>query len=695
MKKSRVTLWIVMVLVISMILPAFAMAAEEPVKITIVHTNDVHGNAEGNDDSKIGYPKLKTFVDAKREEGPVLLLDAGDVLHGTSFATISRGSSMVTMMNALGYDAMVAGNHDYNYGADRLAELAEEADFPILSGNVVKTDGTKVFDDAFIKEIDGVKVGIFGLTTPETRTKSNPKNTEGFEFVDEVELGNELVAQLKEDGAEVIVALIHLGIDEESDVRAEMIAEGVEGIDVIIDGHSHSLLEEGMEVNGVLIAQAGNHLENIGVVEIEVADGAVVSRKAELVHFEDVAELEDDAEIAAAIEASLENDRPFLEKVIGETKNDLDGEREHVRKGETNLGNLITDALLDVADAEVAITNGGGIRASIEAGDITMGDVLQAFPFANYPVLLEVSGADIVAALNHGSSAYPELAGSFPHVAGMSYKLDPEAPEGNKVFDVMVGEEPIELERNYKLVTNDFMAVGGDGYEMFADAQILKEFPLMSEALADFIEEKGVIEYEIEGRITEGEKEVEEGEVEEEAFADIKGHWAEETIRKAMEKGIMIGLSDTEFGPNEKMNRAMFVTVLGRIAEAGDDVAAEFPFSDVDGEAYYAPFLTWAVENEIIKGFEDETFRPQDEVTREQMAAIIQRYVEVSEAELEMAEEDVEFIDADAIAGWAEEDVKAIAKAGLIQGREDGSFDPKGVATRAEAATILIRLLGE
>ncbi len=178
------------------------------------------------------------------------------------------------------------------------------------------------------------------------------------------------------------------------------------------------------------------------------------------------------------------------------------GEREVVRAGESNLGNLATDAMLDITGADVAMTNGGGIRASIPAGEITKGNVLEVFPFGNYIVVLELTGEEILNALEHGVDTYPELAGKFPHVAGMTYKIDPSKEAGNRIVELLVDGEPIELDKSYTLATNDFMAVGGDGYTMFEDAPIVGEFEGLDEALIKYIEKIGVVEYEVEGRIT-------------------------------------------------------------------------------------------------------------------------------------------------------------------------------------------------
>lgn len=504
--KGLLGLFLSLVLVLGLVIgpvqnPAFAEEGNV-VKLTIVHTNDVHSRVTGNDNDLIGYARLATLVKELREAGNLILLDAGDTTHGLPIATVSNGESIIRLMNQIGYDAMVPGNHDFNYGYERLVELNEMADFPILAANVVKEDETRDLQEYTIIEIDGLKVGIFGLTTQETTYKSNPKNTEGLEFRDPVAVAEEMVVKLEEEGVDLIIALAHIGVDEESHPKATDVAERVEGIDIIVDGHSHTKLDEGKLVGDTLIVQAGEHLKNIGLVDIEFVDGEIAKKEAKLISFEEALELEEDEEISKEIARLEEENQKILSVAIGQSNVELVGEREVVRAGESNLGNLATDAMLDITGADVAMTNGGGIRASIPAGEITKGNVLEVFPFGNYIVVLELTGEEILNALEHGVDTYPELAGKFPHVAGMTYKIDPSKEAGNRIVELLVDGEPIELDKSYTLATNDFMAVGGDGYTMFEDAPIVGEFEGLDEALIKYIEKIGVVEYEVEGRIT-------------------------------------------------------------------------------------------------------------------------------------------------------------------------------------------------
>ena len=491
------------VMVFSFAVTAFA-ETETETTLTFLHFNDLHANVKEDAGSgQLGLAKFKTYADGV---DPDLILDAGDTLHGTTFATLSEGATMREMLQDVGVDVATAGNHDFNYGTDRLIALSSDGNYPILIANFKKTaDGTFPFEENKIIEKQGIKIGIFGLATPETKTASNPLNTEGYEFLDPVATAQEQVAYLEGKGADIIIALVHLGL-----YASRPLAEAVGGIDIIIDGHSHDTLPTGEEVNGVLIATAGNHLKNIGRIDVEFNAAKEINGKtAQLITYETASSLEADSTIADKIASLDAANEGLLNQVLGETLVDLDGERQNVRTGETNLGNLIADIMLLETGADVALTNGGGIRASIPQGEITMGHVLTTFPFTNYLVKIEVSGSDIIAALEHGLRAELdedgnlEQNGGFPQIAGMRVVYDKTQPPGSRVKTVTIGDVPLDPSAIYTLVTNDFMAAGGDGYTMFGSAKILSEHGLLSEALAAYILAEGVINPTVDGRLQE------------------------------------------------------------------------------------------------------------------------------------------------------------------------------------------------
>ena len=448
----------------------------EIVSITVLHTNDIHGRVWEEESVAMGYAHITAKVEETRKANEnVLLLDAGDTFQGSSAASLSRGQSIVRIMNSMDYDAMVVGNHDFGYGWQRLCELSEMADFPVLSANVFGHDGRELLHPLTIKELSGIRIGIFGLTTPETLYKTHPLNVEGLTIDDPVERAKEMV-EILNDKCDLIIALVHLPLMDTEDSCARL-AEEVEGIDLIVSGHSHVTLEKGMEVNGTYIVQAGEYGGNLGIVNIVLKNRASAEIKASLYSSAwTEAGLQADEDVQLLINEMEKENEKILSQVIGRTDSFLDGERNRVRTGETNLGNLVAQAMLTVTGADGAIMNGGGIRTSIKAGEITRGDILNVLPFNNFVILKEIKGAEIVQALEHGVSLYPEVSGRYPQVAGITFSFAPEEEPGNRLIEVKIGGQELEPEKMYKIALNDFIAAGGDGYTMLKNSRVLREY---------------------------------------------------------------------------------------------------------------------------------------------------------------------------------------------------------------------------
>jgi len=465
--------------------------------ITIIHTNDVHSRVHA-DSSGIGYAKVAAMADNTLSETGIepIIVDAGDAFHGQTIATLESGESIVNIMNKVGYDVMVPGNHDFNYGKDRLLELAEKASFKIISANIFKEDNSPFLEQYTIIEREGFKIAFFGLSTPETAYKTNPKNVTSLTFADPIAVAQSMVEEL-ESKADLIVCVSHLGLDKSSEITSQLVAEKVDGIDLIIDGHSHTVLSEPLVVNDTLIVQTGEHLKNVGVVKIDLSnEGEVTEITAALITMEQSENITAKEEIIAAINQYTEAQKSILDEVILKSDIHFDGERANVRTGPTNLSCLITSAMLYATGADVAITNGGGIRASIEPGDVTRGDIITVLPFGNYIVTKRMKGSDIKAALEHGLSMYPEPNGAFPQVGNLDYLFDASKPPGERIIQILVKGVKLDPEKEYIVATNDFMAVGGDGYP-FADLPLVNEYQGLDEALISFImENPGKIRYE-------------------------------------------------------------------------------------------------------------------------------------------------------------------------------------------------------
>ena len=502
MKKKVLSLTLVALLILSSFSFAFAEDAEIT-KITIIHTNDTHARLEGTS-SELGFAKIATLVkEAKIANPNTLVLDAGDTLHGMPIVNISKGENAIKVLEAVGYDYMTLGNHDFNYGQGRLLELKDMSKVGMLSANILNEKGEYVFTPYVIKEVGGVKIGIFGLTTPETAYKTSPTNVEGLTFADSIEVSKKMVEELK-DKTDVIIALAHIGLDESSVVTSKAIAEAVEGIDVIIDGHSHTLLETGNLVNNTntLIAQTGNYDQNLGYVNIEVRNGEVVNKTAELLKAEAAANTVADPDLTKLIDEIKVANQPVFDKVVAKTDIYLDGVRENVRTKETNLGNLSADAVRAAAGADVGLVNGGNIRVDIQPGDITFGKVAELFPFGNTVQVKKITGEDLLAVLELSVSGYPAAQGGFMHVSGLTFVFDPAQPVGSRVVEVTVGDKALDQAQEYTVAINDFLGIGGDGYEMFKKYTATAEFGTYEEIFADYLNTNGTVGIEVSGRIT-------------------------------------------------------------------------------------------------------------------------------------------------------------------------------------------------
>lgn len=489
-------LCLIVALVLVVAFPTFAKTTT----LTLVHTNDTHANVEDNGKDIIGFAKMAGYIEELKKTENILVLDAGDMFQGLPFANLEKGHSIVPIVNQVGYDVMVPGNHEFDFGSANLDAIAAQLNYPVIAANVYK-EGKQAFKPYIVKDVDGVKVGVFGMSTPETVFKTHPENVKGYEFRDIVQTAEETVKTLKEtEKVDVIIMVSHLGLDE-GNQTSDKVAQAVDGIDVIVDGHSHTKLPEGRLVGETLIVSTGDKFQNIGQVQLTITDGQVTAKKAGLVSYADVTVAPKQA-INDEIKRVKEAQQVILEKVVGTTAQELVGVRDVVRAGESNLGQLATDAMLDLTGAQIAITNGGGIRASIKVGNITMQDMVTVFPFGNTIMVKEMKGSDVIAALEMGTSDYPVAKGAFPHTAGLTFTLDAGAAKGSRIKDVKVAGVPIDADAMYTVATNDFMAVGGDGYTMFKAYPIKEEYNTLMDTLLGYIAKIGEVKGTFNPRMT-------------------------------------------------------------------------------------------------------------------------------------------------------------------------------------------------
>lgn len=497
------------------------IADDDRLELTILHTNDLHAHYDSfepwGEMVQGGVARLKTRVDEIRDDKDnVLLLDAGDQFQGTLFFTVGGSGVVSDVMNGLGYDAMCLGNHEFDSGPAELAAFIEEAGFPVLSANTAASADADLSDLILPYEIldfDGEPVAVLGLTAEHTAIASSPGPN--VRFLDAIETAQRVVDELEAEGVDVIIALTHLGIGRDLEL-----AESVSGIDVIVGGHSHSLIEEypivAWSTSGepVLIVTAHEWGKRLGRLDVSFTEDGLVGVFSGGPIFIDESIPEDEGMLEL-----LDEYRPAIEAlmthVVGATNVDLNGAREDIRVRETNLGNLICDAMLWKArslGATIAIQNGGGIRASIPMGDIAMGQVLEVLPYGNQLSVLSLTGDQLIAALENGVSGVEDGAGSFPHVGGMHYTFDPAREPGSRVVSVEIQDAAagsytaLDLIATYTLATNNYLAGGGDGFSVFADAADRYDTGwLLSDALAEYLAEGDSVSPAVEGRVTEAE----------------------------------------------------------------------------------------------------------------------------------------------------------------------------------------------
>lgn len=503
-----------LVLALTMLLCAFAPAMAEEAgalagKLIILHTNDIHGRAVADDDV-LGYARITTLVKNLEAQGAeVLLMDAGDFSQGTPIVNLGYGKNAIEFMNAAGYDVVTLGNHEFDWGTDNLLQILENAQFSVVCANLSRTaDGTLVFPANITFDTVIGKVGVFGLDTPETMTKAHPDKVKGVTFAQAEELYAVAQAQVDEltaAGCELIVCLGHLGDADESITNRSMdVIANTTGIDLFIDGHSHTRIDGGVMEGETLRTSTGEYSQAIGYVVVEKVtkdDATSLALTAGLYTIDENATAEfalgaglaQDETAAALVNGINDQVEEELSATFAKSEVLLDGNRAPgVRTQETNLGDFSADAILWAAknalgedQVDAAITNGGGIRASIEAGDVTMKTMKTVFPFGNEVATLTVTGAELLEALEAATCSTPDAIGAFPQVAGIEFTIDTTVPyengdmypnstyyapakPGSRVTIATVGGEAWNAEAMYTIATNDFTAAGGDTYYAFA-----------------------------------------------------------------------------------------------------------------------------------------------------------------------------------------------------------------------------------
>ncbi len=473
--------------------------------VTIAHTNDVHGHIQEDSFNKeFGYAKIATLISEWRKENPnFFLMDAGDTFQGTIYANQFRGEALLPILNALEYDLMTAGNHEFDFGYEQLLKLRDQLDYPMVNANVYKADGTNLLIPTYTVKVGEKTFAVLGLVTEETPIVTHPKNVVGLTFKDPVDIAKDLVPKLKQEADHVIV-VSHVGLEVDREI-----ARNVQGVDLIIGGHSHTPVRTPEKVNGTYIVQDWEYGKSLGRVDLTYYRDELVDFDGGLVEYDETVKA--DPKIEKLVQDVLKKVDESMNVVIAKTEVDLVGDRNFVRAGETNLANYITDALLVKTqgfkghEADVAIMNGGGFRAGKTKGEITKKDLYTILPFPNTLVVLEATGADIVQALENGIRGVEQtddLPGGFPQIAGMSFTYNASKPVGSRVLEVKVGGKPIDPKATYKVATNDFLAVGGDGYDSLKKSSFFNSGLTLYDVVEERLMQDKTIRPATDGRIT-------------------------------------------------------------------------------------------------------------------------------------------------------------------------------------------------
>lgn len=476
-------------------------------RITILSTADIHGHIVYDEETggyytldevsvMMGMPLMKHIIDEVRNENKnTLLLDSGDLFHGTNEANIEKGKGVVEVANLMGYDAMTPGNHDFNFGFDRLLEIRGQLNFPVLSANIYK-DGKPAFDEYKVVNAGNKRIGLFGLTEVGALINTNSRDNEGVTLEDPVKCARRIIEELK-DKADVVILISHLG----DDVDRELVKK-VDGIDLILCGHHHFLYEKADKVNNTYLVESGGYSTHVGQADMYFKDGKLAKLDWTPKNIKDKSKADPVLDAVAQKYHTIAFES--AKEVVAKTKDKLDGFRSNVRTKETTLADLLTDAMRETGKADIALMNGGGIRESIPAGDINLYSIGKALPFVNSLVTIEAKGEDIYSAIERGIRLYPDGGsnGGFLQVSGIKYEFDASKPAGKRLVSITTSDgRALDKDKYYKVATNDYLYNGGDGYEELRKAKLLNKGELLKDVLSKYIRGKGELDIKVEGRI--------------------------------------------------------------------------------------------------------------------------------------------------------------------------------------------------
>ena len=661
--------------------------AKDSETIVILYENDVHCAVEG-------YSKLAAMKnELKSEYEYVGVVSSGDFVQGGTLGAVSKGEYIVELMNLVGYDAIAPGNHEFDYTISRLTELYELSETKYISCNFAKIGEEKTYFEPYtIVSYGDIDIAYIGIITPETITSARPsqfRNENGeiiYTFNESrlYELVQESIDEATEDGADYVIALSHIGYDESGELNdVTDVIENTDGLDVVLDAHSHSVIEEKIvkdkSGDDVLLSSTGTGFENIG--KLTIANGEF---DTELVKTETYTKT--DADVDAYIAEINESYAELGNRKIGESKVELITHNEEgtrlVRTAETNLGNLCSDALFFVTNADVSYVNGGGLRAPIKSGDMTFNDIYSVFPFNNRIVTAEITGQVLLDMLEMSMISYPQEDGAFPHMSGITFSVNKSIPSSIKVdengfftkvdgdyrvYDVKVLDKEsgnykaLELDKKYILAAADYYILNfGSGMSMFKDAKVVE-----SEGMLDVEVLERYITDNLNGVIGEEYKDV----VNRITFTD--GYENADNEDKAVTRAeAIVALWNMEGSP------------ASDFAMKFDDVSAETP---------YAEAIRWAAAVKIVNGCSESSFAPDDVLTREQLAAILWRYAKSENIDVSIGENTniLSYEDVFTVSDYAIPAFQWTCGSGIMSGNTISTLAPGEQVNRIFFASVL------
>ena len=664
-----------------------ATFAKDSETIVILYENDVHCAVEG-------YSKLAAMKnELKSEYEYVGVVSSGDFVQGGTLGAVSKGEYIVELMNLVGYDAIAPGNHEFDYTISRLTELYELSETKYISCNFAKIGEEKTYFEPYaIVSYGDVDIAYIGIITPETITSARPsqfRNENGeiiYTFNESrlYELVQESIDEATEYGADYVIALSHIGYDESGELNdVTDVIENTDGLDVVLDAHSHSVIEEKIvkdkSGDDVLLSSTGTGFENIG--KLIIANGEF---DTELVKTETYTKT--DADVDAYIAEINESYAELGNRKIGESKVELITHNEEgvrlVRTAETNLGNLCSDALFFVTNADVSYVNGGGLRAPIKSGDMTFNDIYSVFPFNNRIVTAEITGQVLLDMLEMSMISYPQEDGAFPHMSGITFSVNKSIPSSIKVdengfftkvdgdyrvYDVKVLDKEsgnykaLELDKKYILAAADYYILNfGSGMSMFKDAKVVE-----SEGMLDVEVLERYITDNLNGVIGEEYKDV----VNRITFTD--GYENADNEDKAVTRAeAIVALWNMEGSP------------ASDFAMKFDDVSAETP---------YAEAIRWAAAVKIVNGCSESSFAPDDVLTREQLAAILWRYAKSENIDVSIGENTniLSYEDVFTVSDYAIPAFQWTCGSGIMSGNTISTLAPGEQVNRIFFASVL------